>query len=314
MKGGIRMQTSSFSRAVPYFPEVLQEPLRRMSAAEQERVQEIRLRVNRPMQVVCGGQAYPLCRDGSIGFRDTDGILISRLVLDTIFQSICEHSVHSYQQDIRQGFVTIAGGSRVGLCGSAVMQDGTVEMLRYISGMNFRIAKELRGCAEQLAAQVFQDGVCGVLLAGPPASGKTTILRDLGRILGEKYRVSLIDERGELAAVQHGEPSFDLGHQTDVFDGYPKAAGIAAAVRVMSPEVLLCDEIGGADETDALLPTLHTGVQLVASVHAGSIAELYARPQIKRLLEANAFSYAVMLGTGAQCGQVLSVRCVGHQL
>lgn len=306
------MQTSSFLRALPYFPEVLQEPLRRMPTGEQERVQEIRLRANRPMQVVCGGQAYLLGRDGRFCLRDSDGMLVSRLMLDTVFQSICEHSVHSYQADIRQGFVTIAGGSRVGLCGSAVLQNGTVEMLRYISGMNFRIAREMKGCAAELAAQLFGDGLCGVLVAGPPASGKTTILRDLSRILGEKYRVSVMDERGELAAVQHGEPSFDLGRQTDIFDGYPKALGIAAAVRVMSPEVLLCDEIGGTEETDALLPTLHTGVQLVASVHAGSVAELYARPQIKRLLEANAFSYAVMLGTGEQCGQVLSVRCVGH--
>lgn len=303
---------SSFLNVLPYFPEVLRGPLEKIAPERQDTIQELRLRALRPIQVVCGKDTYLLEKDGRLGHRS--GIVISRLMLDAVFQNICEHSIHSYQQEIQQGYVTIAGGNRVGLCGSAVIGNGKIEMLRYISGMNVRIAREVRGCAESLAGQVFSDGLCGLLVAGPPSSGKTTILRDLCRILGRKYRISVMDERGELAAMQRGESPFDLGEQTDVFDGFPKAEGIAVAVRVMSPEVLLCDEIGGAEETEALLPVLHTGVHLIASVHAGSIAELYARPQVKRLLEANAFSYAVMLGTGSDCGQVRTIRCVGHPI
>ena len=113
-----------------------------------------------------------------------------------------------------------------------------------------------------------------------------------------------------IAAVQNGVPQFDLGAQTDVFDGYPKAEGIAIAVRVMSPQILICDELGGAAETDALLHSLHTGVRLIASAHAESIPALRRRPQIRRLIEAGAFSHAVLLGSGAQCGQVLAAEAL----
>lgn len=305
---------SSFSKAIPYFPDPLREALRRMPLSEQARVQEIRLRIGRPVQLLCGGQAYLLARSGGYALTASECMIVNRMLLDTVFQCICEHSVHSYQQEIRQGFVTIAGGSRVGLAASAVLQNGIPEQLRYLNGMNVRIACEVQGCAQTLADRVFASGACGLLLVGAPASGKTTMLRDLCRILGERYRISLIDERGELAAMHHGESPFALGTQTDVFDGYPKAIGIGMAVRVMSPQILVCDELGSAEETEALLPVLHTGVHLIASAHAGSLPELSARPQMKRLLEGGAFSYLAMLGTGTQCGQVLSVRTVGRTL
>lgn len=308
------MRTSSYEKMLPFFPAVIAEPLAKIPKSEQIRVQEIRLRAGRPLQIISGGQAHILTKTGGYTRLFAEGIPVSRLILDTVFQSVCEHSIHSYQEEIRQGFVTAAGGCRVGLCATAVMKEGKIEALRYISGMNVRIACEMRGCAESLAAKVFGQSLCGLLVAGAPTSGKTTILRDLCRILGERYRVSVIDERSELAAMQHGESPFDMGVQTDVYAGFPKSCGIETAVRVMSPEVLVCDELGGTKETEALLPALHTGVHLVASAHAGSIAELYARPQIKRLLDANAFSYTAMLGTGAQCGQVMSLHCVGHAL
>lgn len=297
------MRTSSFEQVIPYFPSTIAAALQEIPATKKTQIQEIRLRIGRRIQLICAGEVSLL----------NSGILVSREMLDDIFLRICEHSVHSCCEELRQGFVTIAGGCRVGLCGSAVMHEGVTQMVRDVSGMNFRIAGEVKGCAADLVGRVFSRGTCGLLLAGAPNSGKTTILRDICRILGARYRISVIDERGEIAALHQGISPFDMGEQTDVFDGYPKAEGIALAVRVMSPEILVCDEIGGSDEVDALLPALHTGVHLIASAHADSLPALYERPQLRRLLEANAFSYAAMLGTGAQCGEVLSLRCVGRE-
>lgn len=302
---------SKFRDVLPYLPNPLRQALSRIPEAETAEISEIRLRLGKPLQIVCANSAYSLSETGLRQPPDRTGITVTRVMLDACFQSICAHSVHSWQAAIRQGFVTIAGGCRVGLCGTAVMQNRRLETIRNISGMNIRIASERIGCAEpvfQRTQSTLQTG--GLLIAGAPASGKTTILRDLSRILGDRHKVCILDERGEIAAVQNGMPQFTLGMQTDVFDGYPKADGIEIAVRVMSPDYLICDEIGGAAETDALLQSLHTGVKLIASAHAGSLAELRMRPQIKKLIDAGVFAYLILLGSGVQCGQVLQAEAL----
>ncbi len=299
--------TSKFQDALPYLPPELRLPLSRLSRPDE--IREIRLRLGRPMQVICGHAAFTVAAAGSCIPPEQTGILVTRPMLDSCFQSICAHSVHSWQPAIRQGFITIAGGCRVGLCGTAVIQNNRIETLRNISGMNFRIASERIGCAELLFSRIKRDlQTGGLLIAGAPSSGKTTILRDLSRLLGDMHKVCILDERGEIAAVQNGIPQFSLGTQTDIFDGYPKADGLAIAVRVMSPEFLICDEIGDEAETEHLLHALHTGVRIIAAAHAGSLQELKMRPQIKKLLDADVFRCLVMLGSGAQCGQVVTME------
>ena len=299
--------TSKFRSVLPYLPNALRQPLGNIP--EQTEMREIRLRLGRPMQVIRGGEAYTVSPQGILYPPDQEGITVTRQILDICFQSICAHSVHSWQAAIRQGFITIADGCRVGLCGTAVIQNHQLETIRNISGMNIRIASERIGCAAPLFNQinpVLRTG--GLLITGAPASGKTTILRDLARLLGSRHRVCILDERGELAAVRNGVPQYAIGTQTDVFDGYPKAAAVEIAVRVMSPEYLICDEIGDAEETECLLQSVHTGVRIIAAAHAGSIAELRMRPQIRRLLDAGVFRCIVLLGSGMQCGQVLTAE------
>lgn len=300
---------SSFQHVLPYLPAPLQMPLSRIFAAEAAQIQEIRLRIGKNMQAVRSGKAYTVSEQGVLTNEPASGITVTRQIMDIVFQNICSHSLHSCQHAIRQGFVTIAGGSRVGLCGTAVMHETSLETVRAVSGLNIRIASERIGCAEPLISALgtaLHRG--GILIAGAPASGKTTVLRDLARIIGETRRICILDERGEIAAVRDGMPQFALGAQTDVFDGYPKAQGISIAVRVMSPELLICDELGAEDEADALLQSLNTGVQIIASAHAGSLTELQERPQIRRLIRAGAFRTAVLLGTGSSCGQVLAAE------
>lgn len=300
--------TSKFSEVLPYLPNELRQPLSRIPAADAAEIRELRLRLGKPLQVICGNAAFGVTAQGLRVPLEQAAIPITRPILDCCFQNICSHSIHSWQPAIRQGFVTIAGGCRVGLCGTAVIQHQKLETIRNISGMNIRIASERIGCAEQLLHRVSHDlQIGGLLIVGAPASGKTTILRDLSRLLGHRHRLCILDERGEIAAVQNGVPQFSLGMQTDVFDGYPKAEGVEIAVRVMSPEYLICDEIGNETEIEQLMQSIHTGVKIIATAHAGSLHELKQRPQIKQLLHSGVFRCAAMLGTGEHCGQVLSV-------
>ena len=300
---------SKYKEALAYLPALFQQPLSRIPPGQAAEIQEIRLRIGRPLQVIRRGEASAVSGEGSLLPVSSSGIPVTRQAVDLVFRNICAHSLHSWQDAIRQGYITIAGGSRVGLCGTAVMQQGRLETLRAVSGLNIRIASERPGCAEQLCGRLGERLTAGgILIAGAPNTGKTTLLRDISRVLGGRHRVCLLDARGELAAAQDGLPQFDVGLQTDVFDGYPKAEGLEIAVRVMSPEIVICDELGSAGETEVLLQSLHTGVQVIASAHAGSLAELSLRPQIRRLIEAGVFRTGVLLGGGAQCGQVLEIR------
>ena len=193
------------------------------------------------------------------------------------FAEICRYSVHSFQEEIAQGFVTLDGGHRVGICGTAVTNGGKIEMFKDISGLNIRIAHEVKGCADEVYSRFFSGGIRSVLIAGKPLCGKTTVLRDLARRLGESHRVTLIDSRNELSASFHGTPTLDIGLNTDALCGCPKSEGIMLALRTLSPEVIICDEIG--NDESAIEQALFCGVKLIASAHTASLDELQKRPQ-----------------------------------
>lgn len=192
-----------------------------------------------------------------------------------VFAEICRYSVYSFQGEIAQGYVTLDGGNRVGICGTAVYKNGKIDFIKDISGLNIRIAHEKIGCADELFERFFRGEPRSLILAGKPLSGKTTLLRDLARRLSETHRVTIIDSRNELSGSVRGTPSFDVGRNTDVLCGAEKSDGIMLALRTMSPEVIICDEI--ADDEEAVERCAFCGVKLIAAAHAGSIAELKSR-------------------------------------
>ena len=192
-----------------------------------------------------------------------------------VFAEICRYSVYSFQGEIAQGYVTLDGGNRVGICGTAVYKNGKIDFIKDISGLNIRIAHEKIGCANELFERFFRGEPRSLILGGKPLSGKTTLLRDLARRLSENHRVTIIDSRNELSGSVRGTPSFDVGRNTDVLCGAEKSDGIMLALRTMSPEVIICDEI--ADDEEAVERCAYCGVKLIAAAHAGSIAELKNR-------------------------------------
>lgn len=259
-------------------------------------ITEIRLRAGRPA----------VLSDIFGNMRVCSGVLTAEDIGEC-FAEICRYSVHSFQSDIAEGFITIDGGHRVGICGTAVKNGGKIEFLKNVSGLNIRIAHEVVGCADELFRRVFSDEPASLLVGGKPLCGKTTVLRDLARRLGEKRRVTVIDSRNEISASVGGTPTLDVGLNTDVLCGFGKSEGIMLALRSMSPEVIICDEI--ADDEDAVREALFCGVKVIASAHGGSIEELMNRPHMQALVPL--FEYTAILG---ERGKLSAVYKGGERL
>lgn len=253
-------------------------------------IAEIRLRAGRPSVCVNILGDMRICSEP-----------FSAAEIADCFAEICRYSIHSFQEEIAQGFVTLDGGHRVGICGTAVTNSGKIEMFKDISGLNIRIAREIKGCADEVYSRFFSVGTRSVLIAGKPLCGKTTVLRDLARRLGERHRVTLIDSRNELSASFHGAPTLDIGLNTDALCGCSKTEGIMLALRTLSPEVIICDEIG--NDENAVEQALFCGVKIIASAHAASLDELYRRPQTRGM--APFFDCCALIG---ERGRLLDYR------
>ncbi len=227
-------------------------------------VAEIRIRVGRPAVCVNIFGEMRICSEP-----------FSSEEVAEFFAQICRYSVHSFQDEIARGFVTLDGGHRVGICGTAVRENGKIVFIKDVSGLNIRVAHQIVGCSDDIYERFFSDGLRSLLIAGKPLSGKTTVLRDLARRLGERRRVTVIDSRNEISASVRGLPSLDVGLNTDVLCGCGKSEGIMMALRSLSPEVIICDEI--AHDGAAVEQALFCGVKVIAAAHAGSLAELNRR-------------------------------------
>ncbi len=225
---------------------------------------ELRLRMGRPATAVMISGRSVTCSKP-----------LTKQDIEDCFGELCRYSVHSFKREIAEGYITLPEGHRAGFCGTAVMRDGDIETLRDISSINLRLAKEIKGCAEALYHAFFEKSLRSLLIVGAPLSGKTTVLRDLTRLLGERHKVALIDSRNELAACHDGTPQLDVGLNTDVLSGYPRAEGMEIALRTLSPEIIICDEIG--NDISAIEQCIHCGVKLIATAHASSLEELSKR-------------------------------------
>lgn len=273
------------------------------------RLWEIRLRVNSPLILRYGDlELYVDSQGRRLSGIKGAYIVTSRDVNDTL-ECVCNHSLYAYEDEIRQGFVTVCGGHRVGVAGKIVLEGGRIKSIRHISFLNIRVAHEIKGCSRSVMPYICSsDGrLLNTLIVSAPCQGKTTLLRDIIRAISDgSMTVGVVDERSEIAACYKGVPQNDVGMRTDVLDCCPKAAGMMMLVRTMAPDIIAVDEIGGQQDVDAIFGVVNCGCRLLATAHGYSIDDVRGRIGIRRLVENRIFERYIVLG-GETAGQVTDI-------
>lgn len=260
-------------------------------------IREIVLRADMPVCIYTFNDLMYLTANGCMTSKINSQSLVYSSAYDVTecFNMACGYSVYSHMSEIKEGFVTISGGHRVGICGTAVVNSGEITNIRDVSTVSIRVCREVIGCSKELVSLI-NKSTDGLMICGIPCSGKTTVLRDLARILSleEKRRVSLIDTRGELASSYKGVAQMDVG-LCDVLSGYPRYQGIIQALKVFSPEFIMCDELGSDADCEAVISGVNSGVRFVTTTHASCFEEFKMKPYIKKILSTGAFENVVFL-------------------
>lgn len=284
-------------------------------------INEICLRTNKPIVLRCSDGFYYLTSDGAVTkLYRSNFYIVDKKEMNETFLKMCGYSVHSKFNEIRKGYLTLAGGHRVGICGTAVAENGAVSTVKDISSLNIRISHEVFNCASGIIRKFYfaESRPPGLLIAGPPMSGKTTVLRDLCRQLSgnviDGCRIALVDEREEIAGTCNGEAGYDVGINVDILSGYPKAEAIQTAVRCFSPHLILCDEVSTSEEALAVLEGMRSGVEFILTVHAFDKYDLIKRPCIKILLRAGVFENVIILSGRDSKNTVLFKQYKGSEL
>ena len=251
----------------------------------QGEIEELRLRVGLPPAVRIAGRESPLACTP-----------VSAQELRETLSRAARYSVHSYAESLRHGFVTLAGGHRLGVCGTAAEENGQVITVRGLSSLNLRIARQYPGLGEQIALWVGEKPPQSVLLLSPPGLGKTTLLREWVRLVSDRgYTVAVADERSEIAALADGAPQFAVGRCTDVLEGCSKKQAALMLLKTMSPALIAFDEITAPEDVEAVSLCAHCGTAVLASAHAADVDDLRQRPLYRALLGLHVFRRAVVI-------------------
>ncbi|WP_239984851.1 stage III sporulation protein AA [Sporolactobacillus pectinivorans] len=277
-------------------PELFQAVILRTPEHVRNNLEEIRLRTGCPLELIVSNSCWET--------PDEDLPIFKKEHAVQMLQRISRYSLYTMEEELKRGYVTIRGGHRIGLAGRVITENGHVLRIRDVTFFNIRLAKQKIGAALPLVPYLYQKGRwLGTLIIGAPQTGKTTLLRDLTRMISggipdrciPAKKTGIIDERSEIAGCVAGVPQNDVGERTDVLDACPKAEGMMMMIRSMSPEVLIVDEIGRKEDMEAMFEALNAGVSVMASAHGFSLTQLKSRPSLAPLLEARMFDRYVIL-------------------
>ncbi|WP_062357031.1 stage III sporulation protein AA [Bacillus kwashiorkori] len=287
-----------------FLPSKIKEQLNYIPKTIQQNIEEVRVRINRPIEIITKEKTYYL--PYIINTHDSEQLL----------NKISHHSLYTLEEELKRGFITVEGGHRIGLAGKVILENGQVKAIRQISSFNIRLAKEVVGIGDELVPYLFDKQWQHTMIIGPPQTGKTTLLRDIARIIttGVKeknipaLKVGIVDERSEIAGCVNGIPQMTFGVRVDILDACPKAEGMMMMIRSMSPDVLVVDEIGRKEDSEAILEAMHAGIRLVMTTHGNSFADLKKRPTLQPILEQKVFDRFIELSRKNGPGTIANIK------
>ncbi len=306
----------SFHGVLNYLNKNTKHMLEAIPYDKKSRVEEIRLRISCPLSIYLDGGDVFVSADGGLTENSEQAYIVTSQDISSTFNLVTNHSVYAFSEDIRKGYITISGGHRVGIGGSTIYGSRGIEVINSISSLNFRIARQKKGISNKIIPYLLDGNgyPYNTLIISPPQCGKTTLLRDIVRNLSNgtdsKYRgfkVSLIDERSEIAGVYQGKPQMDVGIRTDILDGCLKSDGIMMVIRAMSPDLIAVDEIGSPEDIKAIYEALRAGIRLVATIHGDGLEDIRHRLNLANLIKERVFQRFIILDRSRGVGTIREI-------
>jgi len=296
---------TSLEEVLPFLPPNLRKKIAGLAPTISISLEEIRLRLGSPIALRFGNWETFLSKDGRLTENIAESYILTTEEMEQAVLLLSNSSFYALEEEMRRGYITLPGGHRAGLTGRAVLEKGSIRTLKNISGINIRIARYIPGAADAILPYLFSptsQKLLDTLIISPPRAGKTTVLRELARQLSEgmgacrkPYNVSIVDERSEIAAMVNGLPQMPVGCRSDILDACPKAEGMMMLIRSMSPEVIICDEIGREEDVRAIHEAINAGIVVITSAHGEDYDDVLARPYLGTLLREKSFRRFVIL-------------------
>lgn len=293
---------NSLDKILVKLPVEIGDQIKGLPAHIRKNLEEIRIRNGHNIVLYAAGREYEL--------ESKNGSKIDNFIINNIFNSLLNFSAYAYQEELTNGYITIEGGHRVGICGRTVMENGKVKTIKDISSVNIRRSREIIGVSDPCMGYLLKGKhqIYNTIIVSPPKCGKTTLLRDMIRNISSLgFQVGVCDERSEISGMYNGESSYDLGPRADILDGCPKEKGMIMLIRSMSPDIIATDEIGKKEDCLAIETAVCAGISLLTTIH-GSCYEDVKDSGIGELVEKGVFERLIFLSNIPAIGSVSAIK------